>query len=57
MRKEIKETLDSNPYLQDIINSKPWANDNMGLLANDVIKLIISLGATESEAYEYLEIE
>lgn len=40
----------------EIINTKEWQNDSQGFLVNDVIAILIEDGATEAEAYEYLEL-
>lgn len=40
-----------------IINTKAWRNDTLGLLTNRVIRILIEDGATETEAYKYLEMD
>lgn len=54
MRKEIKDILDEESKLQNLINSEAWSKDIMGTLASQAIRLCLAAGATESEAYEYL---
>lgn len=43
--------------IENVINSTAWANDNAGKLINRMIRILISCGLSEGEAYEYLELQ
>lgn len=53
---KINDILDNTKKLQDLIESKEWQNDNMGILINKAIRICLDADATEGEAYEYLEL-
>ncbi len=56
MNENVEKMLDSNSELQILITSREWQADSMGIFVNQAVKFCIAAGATEGEAYEYLEL-